>query len=152
VAIYVPPSTKRRRLVLLVAAGLVVGLLVGFVLGRSTSSGLDDALDEVRGHATDAAVVLQRMTNGYVQAGSGDGGDSTRALTEAIDRARADLDEAWDGAAWFGPTARKPVDAALDELDRDVEAEVSPDDFEAAVGRAVDAIETTFDVTVEGAG
>jgi hypothetical protein len=138
--------------VLLVAAGLLVGLLVGFGLGRATSSGLDDALSQVRGAATDAAVGLQRMPIEYGQAVEGEGGESTRTITEAIQRARADLDQAWDDAEWFGPDARKPVDAALDELDDEVAAKASADQFEAAVGRAVDAIETAFGVTVEGAG
>jgi hypothetical protein len=151
-AIYVPPSTRRRRLVLLVAAGLVLGLAVGFALGRGTASGIDDALDAVRDQATDAAVGLQRMPIEYEQAVAGEGGESTRTITEAIQRARADLDHAWDDAEWLGPEARKPVDAALDELDAEVAAEVPAPEFEAAVDRAVDAVEAAFGVRVEGAG
>jgi hypothetical protein len=151
-AIYVPPSTKRRRLVLLAAASLVVGLLVGFGLGRATSSGLDDALEAVRGDAQDAAVGLQRLPIEYEQAAAGEGGESTRTITEAIARARADLDDAWEGAEWAGPDARKPVDAAIDELDAEVASGASPADFETAVEQAVDAIEAAFGITVEGAG
>ncbi len=116
-AIYVPPSTRRRRLVALVAAGLAVGLAIGFALGRGTSSGVDDALGDVRGQAEDAATALVRLPIEYEQALEGEGGESVRTIEEAIDRARARLDEAWADADWFGPAARRPVDAALDDLD-----------------------------------
>ena len=151
-AIYVPPSTKRRRLVLLVVAGLVVGLALGFAIGRSTARSVDDAVSEVRDHATDAGVGLQRLPIEYEQAVEGAAGESTRTITEAITRSRADLEEAWDGATWAGRGARRPVDDALDALDRAVADRASAGDFEAAVGRAVDAIEAAFAIRVEGAG
>jgi hypothetical protein len=151
-AIYVPPSTKRRRLVLLVAAGLVAGLVLGFLIGRSTASSVDDAVSKVRDEASDAGVGLQRLPIEYEQAVQGEAGESTRTITEAIARSRADLDDAWADASWFGPDARTPVDAALADLDRAVQAEVPPAEFEAKVGAAVDAIEAAFGVRVEGAG
>src|SRR4051794_13452612 len=109
-AIYVPPSTRRRRLVLLVGLGLVVGLVAGFGLGRATSSGIDDAVSKVQSRASDAATTLQRLPIEYGQAVTGSGGESTRTITEAIARARSELDRAWADARWFGSASRAPVD------------------------------------------
>jgi hypothetical protein len=151
-AIYVPPSTKRRRLVLLVAAGLVVGLLAGFLVGRGTARGVGDAVSKVRAEATDAGVGLQRLPIEYEQAARGTAGESTKTISEAIARSRADLADAWRDASWFGPAAREPVDAALTALDRAVAARAPAAEFEAEVGMAVDAIEAAFGITVQGAG
>jgi hypothetical protein len=151
-AIYVPPTTRRRRLVLLVGAGLVVGLLVGFGLGRATSSGVDDAVSGVRDRATEAGTTLERLPIEYEQAVADSGGESTRTITEAIDRARAQLDRAWRDASWFGPEVRKPVDAALDELDAAAAQRVPAARFGDAIDAAVTAVEGAFGITVTGAG
>jgi len=147
-AIYVPPSTRRRRLVLLVGAGLVVGLVLGFVLGRATSSGVDDAVGGVRDKATSAATALQRLPIEYEQAAAGTGGESTRTITEAVDRARAELAAAWRDADWFGPAVRRPVDAALAGVARAATDRVSQEAFQAAVDKAVTSIEDAFGVSV----
>jgi hypothetical protein len=148
VAIYVPPSRRRRHLVALVALGLLVGLLAGFAIGRATSSGVDDALATVRGQASDAAIALQRIPIEYSQAVTGSGGESTRTITEAIARARDELDRAWADAPWFGPAARRPVDATLSALDRAVAAHVSLEEFQADVDTAVRAVEDAFGVSI----
>lgn len=151
-AIYVPPSTRRRRLVLLVAVGLVVGLALGFALGRSTAEGIDDAVDATQAQAEDAAVALQRIPIEYEQATAGEGGESTETITRAIASARDALHAAFDDATWFGPQPRDELDAELADLDQAVADGVSPADFAAAVDDAVQAIEAIFGITVEGAG
>jgi hypothetical protein len=148
VAIYVPPSTRRRRLVLLVVLGLAVGLAAGFGIGRATSSGVDDAVSAVQGKAADAATALQRLPIEYEQAVEGAGGESTGTVTEAIDRARSELDEAWGDASWFGPAAREPVDSAVDALDHFVAGHATSGEFSAAVDAAVAAIERAFGISV----
>jgi hypothetical protein len=116
--------------------------------GRATSSGVDDALATVRGQASDAAIALQRIPIEYSQAVTGSGGESTRTITEAIARARDELDRAWADAPWFGPAARRPVDATLSALDRAVAAHVSPEEFQADVDTAVRAVEAAFGVSI----
>jgi hypothetical protein len=151
-AIYVPPSARRRRLVLLVLIGLVVGLVAGFAAGRATSSGVDDAVSRVRGEAQDAAVAFQRIPIEYQQAADDAGGESTSTITEAIARARAQLDSAWAHASWFGRGVRPPVDAKVDALAEVASAHGRPEEFQAAVDDAVAAIERAFGVTVAGSG
>ena len=151
-AIYVPPSARRRRLVLVVVTGLVVGLALGLLVGRGTAPGVDDAVDDARAQAADAATALRRLPIEYEQALSGSGGESTDTITEAIDRARAELEEAWADADWFGPAVRPPVDAALEHLEDAAADRVPAVEFEQAVEAVVEAVEGAFGVTVgEGA-
>jgi hypothetical protein len=147
VAIYVPPSTRRRRLVVMAAGTLVVGLAIGFGVGRATSSGVDDAVANVRSQAADAATALQRLPIEYEQAVADQGGESPQTITGAIENARAQLDAAFDDATWFGPAARQPTDEALDALVRAVRERASPAEFEADIDRAVAVIRSTFGET-----
>jgi hypothetical protein len=151
-AIYVPPSRRRRTLILLVALGLVVGLVAGFAIGRGSASGVDDAVAKVRTEAADSAIALERIPIEYSQAVSDSGGESTRTITEAINQARSQLDDTWADASWFGPAARRPVDTKLTALDRAVAAHATPEEFQAAVDAAVRAVETAFGVSVGPAG
>ncbi len=145
-AIYVPPSTRRRRLVLLVAAGLVVGLLLGFVVGRGTAEGIDDAVESVRDQAADAATALQRIPIEYEQALAGGEGESMATIAEAVDAARDQLDAAWDEATWFGPGPRQTLDRYFRELDVAVTDHVELHEFEVVVASLVELIGTTFGI------
>jgi hypothetical protein len=125
-----------------------VGAVVGFAVGRATSSGVGDAVATARAQASTAAIGLQRLPNEYQKALTGTGGESAHTVTLAIDRARGDLDRAWAEAPWFSPATRAPVDATVAALGRTVAAGAPLTQFQAAVDAAVKAIATTFGVTV----
>lgn len=146
-AIYVPDSTRRRRAVLLAVGCLVAGLVVGGLVGRATAPGIDDEVRGVQAQAADAATALQRLPIEYEQLLSGDG-ESPATVNEAIDRAQAQLGEAYADAIWFGDSAKSVTDAALDALREVVAGEGSAEDFAAAVDEAVSAIEDRFAVAV----
>lgn len=147
-AIYIPDSTRRRRAVLLAAACLVGGLVVGGVVGRATARGIDDQVSEVREQAADAATALRRLPIEYEQLLAGEG-ESSATMSDAIENAQELLRAAYDDAVWFGTGATAPTDAALDAV-RDVVAdEGSAEEFAAAVDEAVRAIEQRFDIAVE---
>lgn len=143
-AIYIPDSTRRRRLVVIAGACLVVGLVVGGVLGRATSSGVDDSVKEVRARAEDAAIALERLPIEYEQALAASGGESTATITEALDRARATLDEAYTSIDVFGPGSRTATKTALDAVVGAVADKVPLAEFEAAIADAVAAVRATF--------
>lgn len=143
-AIYVPDSTRRRRLVIIAAACLVVGLVVGLVLGRATASGVDDSVANVRDHAGDAITALQRLPIEYEQALAAEGGEDTATITGALERARNELDQAYEEIDLFGPAVRQVTDERFDALDEDVSNEVTQDEFERAIDDAVAAIQSTF--------
>lgn len=146
-AIYVPDSTRRRRAVLLAAGCLVAGLVLGGLVGRATAPGIDDEVQRVQAQAADAATALQRLPIEYEQLLSDDG-ESPATLNDAIDRAQAQLREAYADAIWFGDSAAAATDAALDALREVVASEGSAEEFAAAVDEAVSAIEERFAVSV----
>lgn len=143
-ALYVPAGARRRRLILTVVAGLVVGLALGFVLGRSTAQGLGDRVDAVKAQAADAATALERIPIEYEQAVAGEGGESTDTIRGAIERAGDQLDDAYAEAIWFGSDARDATDDAFAELARAVDDGVPPDDFATLIDAAVARIQQSF--------
>ena len=152
-ALYVPAGARRRRVILALVGGVVVGLIVGYLVGRATSPDLADEVAEVQDLAVDATTALQRIPIEYEQAVAGEGGESTDTITGALDRASAQLDDAYAAAIWLpdggvraGPTRRSTELAAL------VAAGADPSEFEAAVDALVAEIEATFAITADAAG
>jgi flavin-binding protein dodecin len=143
-AIYVPDSTRRRRVIVIAGACLIVGLVVGGALGRATSSGVADSVSRVRAQAQDAVTAFERLPIEYEQALAGTGGESTATITEALGRARATLDAAYSEIDVFGPASRSATDAAVDAIARAVADKVPLAEFEAVIADAVAAVRATF--------
>lgn len=140
-ALYVPAGSRRRRLALVAAAGLLVGLLAGFALGRSTAETVADRIEAVQDKAAAAATALERIPIEYEQALAGSGGESVATVSEAVDRARAQLAEVYAKAPWLGPQARAEPDAAVDAVGRAVTDRVPLAELEALIAEAVAAIQ-----------
>ncbi len=145
-ALYVPAGARRKRLLLVGAVALVAGLLVGYVVGRATSPGLEDEVADVQDVALDAVAALRRIPIEYEQAVAGEGGESTETITEAIDRAQALLGDAYAEAVWLADDAHEATDPGFDELRQLVDDEASPAEFDAAIETLVAQVATTFAV------
>lgn len=143
-AIYISESTRRRRLLAIAGICLIAGVVVGGVIGRATTSGVEDSVHEVRALAEDAATALERLPIEYEQALAGEGGESTDTITEALGRARVTLAAAYDEIDVFGPASRSATDAALDEVARAIDDKVAPTTFEGLITAAVTAVHATF--------
>ncbi len=151
-ALYVSDSSRKRNLVLGVVGALLVGLVVGFVIGRATSKGLEDEVGAVHDQAVEAATAFQRIPIEYEQAVGGDGGESTTTIDDAIDSADDQLHAVYGEAIWLADDASSDTDAAVADLRKVVEDGGSADEFQAATDEVVHAIEATFGVTAEPAG
>jgi hypothetical protein len=143
-ALYVPAGARRRRLVLIGFAGLVGGLVVGYVLGRSSAETVADRIASVRETAVAATTTLERLPIEYEQAVAGEGGESTDSVRTAIQSAETQVDDAFADATWTTPEDRTATDDAFTDLQEAVDDGVAPDVFTARIAAAADAVEQTF--------
>jgi len=151
-ALYVPAGARTRRLVLIAAAAVVVGLVVGFLGGRASAPGLADEVHAVQGLAVDATTTLERIPIEYEQSVAGEGGESTDTITGAIERARSQLDDAFAAAIWLPDDASSGTDEAFDGLVGLVAEEAAPKEVEAAIEGVVGQIASVFGITATPAG
>jgi hypothetical protein len=151
-ALYVSDGARKRNLVLAAVGALVLGLVIGFVAGRATSTGLEEEVSAVQDEAIAAATGFQRLPIEYEQAVAGEGGESAATIDDAIDSADDQLQSVYSEAIWLPDDASAPTDAAVEDLRQVVADQGSLAEFEAAVDDVVQAIEATFGVTAESAG
>jgi hypothetical protein len=142
VALYVPPSRRRRRTVLLAGACIVAGLVVGAVLGRVTAPSVDDRVSDSQEQARQIAAGL-RVLSLHVRSGAA----STEADGEAgtdlvLRRTSEDLQRAFSDSPWISPTRQASVRRELDALSA-LTDRTSEEFADAADGLAAD-IEVAF--------
>lgn len=145
-ALYVPAGARTRRLVLVGVAALVVGLLLGYLVGRASSPGLPDEVAAVQDLAADAATALERLPIEYEQLLAGEGGESTDTLIDAIERARTQLDIAYTAAIWLPDDSSAATDVTFDGLVVAVEDSIPADAFASGIAEAVGQIESAFGI------
>jgi hypothetical protein len=147
-AVYMSAGHRRRRTVIIVIAAVVLGLVVGFVLGRATSSGVDDAVADAKDKGASAVTALSRLPIEYEQKVGGTGGETARTLLDSVDAAEARLEDAFDAAPWLRPTQQRAARAAIASVRADVEDDVSPEEFQAGIDDASKVIASTFGIPV----
>ena len=147
-AVYMQGSRRRWVTVAIGAVALLIGVGIGYLVGRGTATTADDVVAESRSKGEDAATALQRLPIEYEQAVTNASGESSATITEALDEATTLLTEAYAASPWLGAALRQPPDAAIGRLKADVTAKVAADVFEQDVTAAVDAINTAFNLEV----
>jgi len=110
VAIYVPESRRRRTLIVVAVAWAVVGLALGFTVGRASSPSLGDRVHDVQEQARQATSQL-RVVALHEDASTGTEGNDL-ALTRAHDELAAALDD----ATWISAADGKALLASVDAL------------------------------------
>jgi hypothetical protein len=159
VALYVPPSRRRRRTVLLAGACIVAGLVVGGVLGRVTAPSVHDRVSDSQEQARQIAAGL-RVLSLHIRSGAA----STEADGEAgtdlvLRRTSEDLQRAFSDSPWISPSQQASVRHELDALsaltDRTsdefaVAADGLAADIEVAFGLGEAPAETSAGPTIGG--
>jgi hypothetical protein len=109
VAIYVPRTRRRRNLILVGVAGLVVGAVLGGVAGRSSAPTVEDRVRSVRTEARAIASELRVVSLHATLAGSGDAGADL-----ALRRTETDLRRLFRRAPWVN--AKTAADLLADAV------------------------------------
>jgi len=145
-AVYMQGSRRRWVTVAIAVVALVIGVGIGYLVGRGTATTADDVVAESRSKGEDAATALQRLPIEYQQAVTNASGESSTTISQALDEAMSLLTQAYAASPWLGDALRQPPVEAIGRLKADVTAQVTADVFEQDVGRAVDAIGTAFNL------
>ena len=146
-AMYIPPGRRRRRILLAVGAALVVGIALGVVAGRATAPTIEDRVRDARDAAAAAIAQIQALPIEYEQELSGAETFADGGASDAIARARAELDDAIADAPWITPEQIDTVHEALDDLEDAARAKVAAGDFETRVADATETLATVFGTT-----
>lgn len=145
-AIYVPPSRRRRQLMLVGAIALVVGALAGAFVGRSTSPSVSENVRATRQVAKELAAGLrvvaihQEADTPSLQASA----DAGAAL--ALRRTESALKNALADAPWITPAAKAKLLAMIAELRAGAAGQASTPQFAQRVEAGASAIEAAFGV------
>src|SRR3954453_600106 len=145
-ALYVPMSRRRRNAALVAAATLLVGLVVGYVGGRSSAVTAAEAATAVKSEGDTLATRIEALTIEYEQAVGG-GGDTIQAgVIDALDGIDHDLDALVGDAPWLGTAQTDDLHAATAAVRTAAEQTVSAEAFATVAADSATTIRETFGV------
>ena len=149
-AVYQPPSRRRRLSYGLAIAALVIGLLAGVGFGRLTAPTVDDKVDDARASARDLVAGLRVLPLEYEQAASGS--SETAQIEDTVERAAAQLPGTLEAAPWLSRAQRRSARAAVGAIETSARAHDAPARFEATTQRSVTTLQSIFGLPASGAG
>src|SRR3954452_6142214 len=115
-AVYMQGSRRRWISVAVGVVALLIGVGIGYLVGRGTATTADDVVTESRSKGQDAATALQRLPIEYEQALTNASGESATTITDALDAATSLLTEAYAVSPWLGDAVRHPPVEAIGRL------------------------------------
>lgn len=146
-AIYTPWAARRRRLALLVAAGFVVGAVLGVLGGRLTAPTAEDRVAAVRAQAREVSAQL-RVLSLHSEAGAASLGTSGDAGAElALRRADEELGVVFDQAPWITAAERADLHQRLEKLERGAATAAASPSFGASTDQLATDVDRTFGVS-----
>ncbi|HEX4102282.1 MAG TPA: hypothetical protein VHY21_17370 [Pseudonocardiaceae bacterium] len=143
-ALYTPQAQRRRQMVILAIAALILGGMLGGLVGRFIAPTPADRVATVREQARQTSSQL-RVLSLHVDAGAaslGTGGDAGAGL--ALQRANADLMRALEQAPWITAQSRAALSTHLHDLERTASSGAATKPFAADVDSLATEIDATF--------
>ena len=143
-AIYVPRARRRRNLILVGVAGLVIGLLLGALSGRSSAPTVEDRVRSVRAEARAIASQL-RVVSLHEEAGTASlsvKGDAGADL--ALRTAETNLRRLFRRAPWIGSKTAADLLGDTVALRAAAPGQARTDAFGRQVDALADRIVATF--------
>ena len=144
-AIYVPRARRRRNLVLVGVAGLVVGVILGSVVGRASAPTVEARVRSVRSEARAIASQL-RVVSLHETAGASSLGDTTgdAGADLALRRTETDLRRLVRRAPWVTSKTAADLLGETVALRASAPAEARTPAFARKVDGLANRIEATF--------
>lgn len=139
-ALYVPPSRRRLHVGLIATATLLVGLIAGLLIGRTSITTTDERIAEVRTEANDIATRLQALTIEYEQALAGQGDTVQGGVLAALDGIDRDTSKVTRTASWLTPANKTDIDDALKQVRASAQAKVGAQAFADQVAAAASVV------------
>lgn len=146
-AVYMSATRQRRRTILVAVAAVVVGVLVGFMIGRSSAPGVSDAVGDARTRGQNLASALRALPFEYEQALTGAAGESTAGIDDAIRRVSDRSTQAIADTPWLTTEQKDAIASAIGDVTSAAQERVAPGDFGRLVEGAAVVVERTFGVT-----
>jgi hypothetical protein len=125
-------------------AALLVGVLLGIVLGRTTAPGVDDAVGSSKSRGSSIASALSTLPLEYEQARAGAGGEDQARIESAVQIVVDMVPPALDKAPWLGPSARRQVTDAVGAVMHAVRDKATVAEMTGAVETAVATVQDVF--------
>ena len=144
-ALYIPLSRRRRNAVLVAVATLLVGLVLGFLIGRSTAVTAPEAARDVRSKGDTLGTRLEALTIEYDQAIAGTGDTVQAGVLDALDRVVVDMDALIHEAPWLGAAQTARLHTATTDVRTAAGQRVSPDQFAEVVKTSAATLRGVFD-------
>ena len=143
-AIYVPQARRRRNLILVGVAGLVVGAVLGAVAGRSSAPTVEDRVRSVRGEARAITSQLRVVSIHEEENASSLGGNGDAGADLALRRTETDLRRLFRRAPWVPSKAAADLVADTAALRAAAPGQARTPAFGKQVDGLADRIDTTF--------
>lgn len=143
-AVYVSAARRRRRAVLAAVVALVVGIVAGVLIGRTTASGVNDAVAASRRRGTQLVAQLQTLPFEYQAMTEHKPGKSQATFDDAVDRIEELLRSDLAKMPWVGVRAKASATAAMEQLRSRAGQHATQGDFTNAVNSTVATLSDTF--------
>jgi hypothetical protein len=141
---YIPLSRRRRNAALVAIVTLLVGLVVGGLVGRSTAITASEAAQDVRAKGDTLGTRIEALTIEYDQAIGGTGDTVQAGVLDALDRVNTDMDKLIDESPWLGIAQIQALHDATAAVRTAGEDRVDPDDFADIAATTAALIRNSF--------
>ncbi|MEP7203840.1 MAG: hypothetical protein ABI894_14590 [Ilumatobacteraceae bacterium] len=143
---YVPLSRRRRNAALVSVAALLVGLIAGVLVGRSTAITASEAAHDVRTKGDTLGTRIEALTIEYDQAIAGTGDTVEAGVLDALELIDGDIDKLVDESPWLGLGQVKQMHDATTALRTTAENRVDPVEFSNVAFSTAAIVRDTFGV------
>jgi len=141
-ALYIPASKRRRRVVVIAVVAVLAGLVIGLLIGRLTAGSVDDAVRSKQNAAEDVVARLDGLGLEYQQAvgGGASASDAREGARDAAAGIVATTSDLVGSMSWVPDSERTSVIAAVKAVQTGVEQALPPARLTAVIKRAEAAV------------